>query len=93
MKTKTKNYIEEVLDECRKMRGLPEELRHRTFVEFGIFVKEMVDFLIWGVYSNDTFIKEFQKKIVKNKGKYNPEEFDTYVELFQQFWKFFTNFC
>ena len=95
MKSKTKgnrvnkqNYIGEILDECRKMRNLPEELRHRTFVEFGFFIKDMVDFFVWNVYSDDNLVRKFQKKIEKNKGKYNPEKFGTYVELFHQFWKF-----
>ena len=77
--------IQKKLDECRKLRGLPEELRHRIFYEFGSFIRDMVDFLVFGKYSNDTDTKEFQKTLDRNK--YNAEEFETYIELFEKFWR------
>jgi len=77
--------VEEILDECRQMRGLPEELRHRTFYEFGAFLQDMVNFLVFGEYSKDKDLKEFQEKI--NREKWNPEDFNTYLKLFYQFWK------
>jgi hypothetical protein len=80
-----KSDIQERLDKCRKLRGLPEQLRHRTFQEFGDFIRDMADFLVFGVYSNNPDTKEFQKTIDRNK--YNAEEFETYVELFEKFWR------
>jgi len=76
--------IEKILDKCRERRGLPEQLKHRIFYEFGGFIQDMVDFLIWGKYSDDPDIKEFQKTIDANN--YNAEKFETYVKLFEKFW-------
>jgi len=77
--------VHEVLDECRVLRGIPEQLRHRTFIEFGAFLRDMVDFLVFGEYSEDADVKEFQKKIDRNG--WNPEDFNTYIQLFHLFWK------
>jgi hypothetical protein len=83
------NDIERVFIKCQKIRGLPNQLRHRVFLDFGYFIREMVDFLIFGITSVDKDIKRFQSRIIKDvlKGKYNPEEFETYVKLFYEFYK------
>jgi hypothetical protein len=80
-----KSDIQERLDKCRELRDLPEELRHRTFYEFGGFIQDMVLFLVWGKYSRDPDTREFQRTIDRNK--YNAEEFETYIGLFEKFWR------
>jgi len=78
--------IVKVLDKCREMRGLPEGLRHRVFYDFGVFLQEMVDYLVFGLLSEDSDIRKFQEKI--DAAKYNAEDFETYVELFEKFYKY-----
>jgi hypothetical protein len=82
--SKTKN-VEKCLDECRKLRGLPEELRHRVFYDFGFFLQEMVDYLVWGLQSEDLDIRRFQEKI--DATEYDAESFETYVRLFEAFYR------
>jgi len=79
--------VGEILDECRALRGLPQELRHRTFFEFGGFIRDMVDYLVFGELSKDADIREFQKKV--DRSEWDPEKFETYVKLFHEFWKNF----
>jgi hypothetical protein len=79
--------VGEILDECRVLRGLPQELRHRTFFEFGGFIQDMVDYLVFGELSKDADIREFQKKI--DRSEWDPEDFSTYVKLFHEYWKNF----
>jgi hypothetical protein len=76
--------VEKILDKCRERRGLPKELRHRTFREFGLFMADMVDYLVFGLESEDKDIRKFQKKI--NREKWDAEDFKTYVKLFEKFW-------
>ena len=77
--------VHEVLDECRVLRGIPEQLRHRTFIEFGAFIRDMVDFLVFGIHSNDKDVRKFQDTL--NRMEWNPEDFNTYIRLFHLFWK------
>jgi 3-methyladenine DNA glycosylase Tag len=77
--------LEAVFERCREMRDLPEELRHRVFYDFGFFVQEMVDYLVWGKLSEDSDIRRFQKKI--DASKYNAERFESYIELFEKFYE------
>ncbi len=77
--------VEKTIERCRKMRDLPEGLRHRVFYDFGFFLQEMADYLIWGKISKDKDIREFQKTIDVNK--YDAEKFDTYIELFEKFYE------
>jgi len=79
--------IEEILDECRKLRGLTDDLRHRTFGEFGWFLQDMVDFLIFNKTSEDEGLAKFQKAIKEKQDSYKPEDFKTYVGLFKEYWQ------
>ncbi len=79
--------IEQVLDECRKLRNLNESSRHRTFYEFGNFLQDMVDFLIFGEISKDEELARFQEDIATQRKEYNAENFATYISLFQEYWK------
>jgi hypothetical protein len=75
------------LEKCRRLRGLPKNLSHRTFYEFGRFLQEMVDFLVFGVLSYEKDLKNFQMSL--NREKLNAEDFNTYVDLFLEYWKNF----
>jgi hypothetical protein len=75
------------LDKCRELRGLPKRLSHRTFFEFGCFLQEMVDFLVFGRLSEDKDMRNFQKSL--NRKNLDAEDFNTYVDLFVKYWENF----
>jgi hypothetical protein len=75
------------LDKCRKLRGLTKELSHRTFFEFGHFLQEMVDFLVFDRLSDSADLRNFQKSL--DKEKLDREDFNTYVDLFVKYWENF----
>jgi hypothetical protein len=81
------NKIIKKLEKCRRLRGLPKNLSHRTFYEFGRFLQEMVYFLVFGVFSYEKDLKNFQMSL--NREKLNAEDFNTYVDLFLEYWKNF----
>jgi len=79
--------VEEILDECRKLRNLPPELNHRVFKEFEEFLSDIVVFLIFNRESNNPFFRAFQKRL---KGKdLDPKKFETYLNLFLEYWEVF----
>jgi hypothetical protein len=82
-----KEEIIKKLDRCRKLRGLPKQLSHRTFFEFGYFLQEMVEFLVFDRLSKDKDMRNFQKSL--NKKKLDRENFNTYVDLFVKYWENF----
>jgi len=81
---------EKILDECRKLRNLPPKLSHRIFKEFGEFLSDMVDFLVFDKESGNQFFRAFQKRIKKKK-KLDPEKFETYLNLFLEYWRTFSS--
>jgi hypothetical protein len=82
-----KEEIIKKLDKCRKLRGLTKELSHRTFFEFGYFLQEMVDFLVFDRLSDSADLRNFQKSL--DKEKLDREDFNTYVDLFVKYWENF----
>jgi hypothetical protein len=79
-----KEEIIKKLDRCRELRGLPKQLSHRTFFEFGGFLQEMVDFLVFNKLSKEEDMRNFQKGL--DTKKLDPEDFNTYVDLFLKYW-------
>lgn len=87
------------LDSCRMMRGIQPELSHRTYAEFGHFLLNMTDFLVWhepcpedgDLYAFQLSISE---KVCADRPKderppqYDPDNFMTYVDLFVEYWRF-----
>jgi hypothetical protein len=74
-----------VFERCMEISGFPEELKHRVFFNFGFFLQEMVNYLVWGHLSEDSVLRDFQKQI--DAKKYDAEKFDTYLELFEKFYE------
>jgi hypothetical protein len=81
--------VEEVFNRCMEINGFPDELRHRFYYNFGVFLQDMVNYLIWGQLSEDKILSEFQKTI--DTSKYDPEKFETYLELFEKFYEWLKN--
>jgi mannose-1-phosphate guanylyltransferase len=77
--------IEKMIEKCMEISGYPEELKHRFYYNFGIFLQDMVNYLVWKQLSEDSILREFQKTI--NVNDYNPEKFETYLELFMKFYE------
>lgn len=77
--------VDKILDECRKRRNLTENLRHRTFHEFGYFLSDMTEFLIFGEYSKDPSVKQFQDSL--DRKQFDAEKLITYANLFLDYWK------
>ena len=80
-----KKDAEEVFNRCMEIGGFPEELKHRIFYRFGFFLQEMINYLVWGELSKDNVLNEFQQTI--DRGKYDSEKFETYLELFEKFYE------
>jgi len=76
---------EKVFERCAEISNIPEGLKHRIFYNFGVFLQDMVEYFIWCKFSEDTVLRDFQKEIDINK--YDPENFDTYLELFEKFYE------
>jgi len=68
-----------------KISGFSEEMKHRVFYRFGVFLQEMVNYLVWGQLSEDDILRDFQKEI--DVSNYNTEDFNTYLELFEKFYE------
>lgn len=75
----------ELLEECATERGV-YPVQHRSYYEFGWFLQEMVDLLVFGRFSKDEKLNEFQQQIDWN-GK-DAQDFDTYFELFKEWNEF-----
>jgi len=58
-------------------------MKNRAISEFGFFVKEMQDFLVFGDYSESQSLKEFQQSI--DPDKYKGSNWSNYVELFKDY--------
>ena len=56
---------------------------------FGCFLQDMVNYLVFGEFSRDEEIREFQKTI--DREKYDPEDFSTYLDLFEKYMEFSPN--
>lgn len=80
---------EKILNKCRELRNLPPKLSHRIFKEFGEFLSDMVDFLVFDRESGNQFFRAFQRRIKKEK--LDPEKFETYLKLFLEYWKTFSS--
>jgi len=80
-----KKDAEEVFNRCMEISGFPEELKHRIIWRFGFFLQEMVNYLVWEELSKDNVLSEFQQTI--DRDKYDPEKFDSYLELFEKFYE------
>ena len=81
--------IEEKIEYCAKLRGVYPFLVHRTIFEFGRFLQDMADFLVFGSESDDVLIRQFQRELESEKRRLDPEKFSAYIDLFVEFWEKF----
>jgi len=78
--------LDRIIEMCAELRGV-KGLSWKTIIEFGAFLIDMANFLVYDEYSKDRTLARFQAMLRGIKDKYidlyNPADIDTYIKLFE----------
>lgn len=78
--------IRNVIEMCTELRNV-RGLEPRTIFEFGAFLQDMFNYMMFDMRSNDRYLRRFQAMLRKVEDRfgdlYDPFDIETYVRLFE----------